>query len=321
MKKNSILRDAIDESLSGVRFTERDARSVLRAVRTREQEPERPAPSRRRMRLDLAFACAMLLILVLPVSFFALRAQQGPIIAGPGGAPVLPQATAAGQADLIVQPGQTARTGEESAAIRAARACFDEHCDTSIFSFEEYAVNVTHKGERYTVEMTSIYGNGCHFTVEVDMASGEVVQYSTPELATMPTYLDASSPEILAWYEKNGPFLFTWPADKQAEFSRRYEGGALRMPRAGELSFEEAKTLACFSASEMLGLEAAFPYAYPSLYAENARTGEAACYVVYCSQLPVTDTLPTAGLTVTITFSTTGENVSLTAEDGEALSN
>ena len=321
MKKNSILRDAIDESLSGVRFTERDARSVLRAVRTREQEPERPAPSRRRMRLDLAFACAMLLILVLPVSFFALRAQQGPIIAGPGGAPVLPQATAAGQADLIVQPGQTARTGEESAAIRAARACFDEHCDTSIFSFEEYAVNVTHKGERYTVEMTSIYGNGCHFTVEVDMASGEVVQYSTPELATMPTYLDASSPEILAWYEKNGPFLFTWPADEQAEFSRRYEGGALRMPRAGELSFEEAKTLACFSASEMLGLEAAFPYAYPSLYAENARTGEAACYVVYCSQLPVTDTLPTAGLTVTITFSTTGENVSLTAEDGEALSN
>ena len=321
MKKNSILRDAIDESLSGVRFTERDARSVLRAVRTREQEPERPAPSRRRMRLDLAFACAMLLILVLPVSFFALRAQQGPIIAGPGGAPVLPQATAAGQADLIVQPGQTARTGEESAAIRAARACFDEHCDTSIFSFEEYAVNVTHKGKHYTVEMTSIYGNGCHFTVEVDMASGEVVQYSTPELATMPTYLDASSPEILAWYEKNGPFLFTWPADKQAEFSRRYEGGALRMPRAGELSFEEAKTLARFSASEMLGLEAAFPYAYPSLYAENARTGEAACYVVYCSQLPVTDTLPTAGLTVTITFSTTGENVSLTAEDGEALSN
>ena len=321
MKKNSILRDAIDESLSGVRFTERDARSVLRAVRTREQEPERPAPSRRRMRLDLAFACAMLLILVLPVSFFALRAQQGPIIAGPGGAPVLPQATAAGQADLIVQPGQTARTGEESAAIRAARACFDEHCDTSIFSFEEYAVNVTHKGERYTVEMTSIYGNGCHFTVEVDMASGEVVQYSTPELATMPTYLDASSPEILAWSEKNGPFLFTWPADEQAEFSRRYEGGALRMPRAGELSFEEAKTLACFSASEMLGLEAAFPYAYPSLYAENARTGEAACYVVYCSQLPVTDTLPTAGLTVTITFSTTGENVSLTAEDGEALAN
>ena len=71
----------------------------------------------------------------------------------------------------------------------------------------------------------------------------------------------------------------------------------------------------------MLGLEAAFPYAYPSLYAENARTGEAACYVVYCSQLPVTDTLPTAGLTVTITFSTTGENVSLTAEVGEALSN
>ena len=69
----------------------------------------------------------------------------------------------------------------------------------------------------------------------------------------------------------------------------------------------------------MLGLEDEFPYAYPSLYAENARTGEAACYVVYCSQLPVTDALPTAGLTVTVTFSTTGDNVSLTAVDGEAL--
>lgn len=319
MKKQTTVRDAIDESLSGVRFTERDARSVLRAVRTREQEPERPAPSRRRMRLDLAFACAMLLILVLPVSFFALRARRERIIAGPGGAPVLPQTTAAGQADLIIQPGQTARTGEESAAIRAARACFDEHCDTGIFSFEEYAVSVTREGERYTVEMTSIYGNGCRFTVVVDMTTGEVVQFSTPELATVPTYLDASSPEILAWYEKNGPFLFTWPADEQAEFSRRYEGGALRMPRAGELSFEEAKTLACFSASEMLGLEDEFPYAYPSLYAENARTGEAACYVVYCSQMPVTDALPTAGLTVTVTFSTTGEDVSLTAVDGEAL--
>ena len=39
MKKNSIIRDAIDESLSGVRFGAEDARSVMRAVRTREPEP------------------------------------------------------------------------------------------------------------------------------------------------------------------------------------------------------------------------------------------------------------------------------------------
>ena len=323
MKHDSILRDAIDESLSGVRFSEHDARSVLRAVRAREHEPqdERPAQGRR-LRFDLAFACAMLLILVVPVSYFALRAQRertASVVAGPGGATAVPQATAARQEDRIVSPAQTARTDEESAAIRAARACFEAHCDTDIFTFEEYAVSVSCEGTRYTVDMTCIYGNGCRFTVVVDMPSGGIVAYSTPELATTPAYLDADSPEILAWYEKNGPFVFTWPAGEQAEFSRRYEGGALRMPRAGELSFEEAKALARFSASEMLGLEDAFAYAYPSLYAENARTGEAACYVVYCSQLPVTDALPAQGLTATVTFSTTGEEVSLSFVDGEAV--
>ena len=323
MKHDSLIRDAIDESLSGVRFDEHDTRSVLRAIRTRErgQETEQPA-QKRRLRFDLAFACAMLLILVLPVSYFALRAQHArtaSVVAGPGGATAVPQATAARQEDRIVSPAQPARTDEESAAIRAARACFEAHCDTSVFTFEEYAVSVSSEGSRYTVDMTCIYGNGCRFTVVVDMPSGEVVQYSTPELATTPAYLDADSPEILAWYDKNGPFVFTWPAEEQAEFSRRYEGGTLRMPRAGELSFEEAKTLALFSASEMLGLDDAFTYAYPSLYAENARTGEAACYVVYCSQLPVTETLPTEGLTVTVTFSATGENVSLATVDGEAV--
>lgn len=318
MKKNSILRDAIDESLSGVRFNAEDARNVLRAVRTRESEPERPARARR-LRLDLAFACAMLLILVVPVSYFALRAQSeraASVVTGPGGATAVPQATAAPQEDRIVSPAQTARTDEESAAIRAARACFEAHCDTDIFTFEEYAVSVSREGSRYTVDMTCIYGNGCRFTVVVDMPSGEIVEYSTPELATVPTYLDADSPEILAWHEKNGPFVFTWPAEEQAEFSRRYEGGALRMPRAGELSFEEARALALRSVSELLGAECA--YAYPSLYAENARTGEAACYVVYCSQLPVTDALPAQGLTATVTFSTTGEHVELSDVDGES---
>ena len=33
MKKPSIIRDAIDESLSGVRFNARDMRAVLSAVR------------------------------------------------------------------------------------------------------------------------------------------------------------------------------------------------------------------------------------------------------------------------------------------------
>ena len=321
MKKNSIIRDAIDESLSGVRFGAEDARSVMRAVRTREPEPEHAAPPRR-LRLDLAFACALLLILVVPVSYFALRAQStrtANVVAGPGGTTAVPQLTVSPQEDRIVRPEATALTGEESEAIRIARACFEAQCDTDIFTFEEYTVSGSREGSLYTVDLTCIYGNGCRFTVVVDMARGEAVEYSTPELATVPTYLDRSAPEIRAWYEKNGPYLFTWPAGEQAEFSRRYEGGALRMPREGELSFEEAKALALVSASEMLGLEEPLTYAYPSLYAGNARTGEAACYVVYCTQLPVTDALPEDGLSVTVTFSATGEDVSLTVENGTAL--
>ena len=111
MKKNSIIRDAIDESLSGVRFGAEDARSVMRAVRTRE--PEHAAPPRR-LRLDLAFACALLLILVVPVSYFALRAQStrtANVVAGPGGTTAVPQLTVSPQEDRIVRPEATALTG------------------------------------------------------------------------------------------------------------------------------------------------------------------------------------------------------------------
>ena len=141
----------------------------------------------------------------------------------------------------------------------------------------------------------------------VSMPSGEVLQYSTPDLATMPTYLDTSAPEIQAWYEKNGPYLFTWSAEDQVEFSRRYEGGSLRLPTEGELTFEEASTLARTFALEQTGYSGSLSYAYPVLYAESS--GSSACYVVYCCDTPVTDTLPEQSITVS--FSPTGENPSI----------
>lgn len=313
MKQENPIRDAIDESLSGVRFNAQDARSVLRAVRIREEEPApRPRP---RMRFDMAFACAMLLILVVPISYFALRAQTtrtARIVAGPGGTTAAPMTTASPREDRITVTAAPMRSDEESEAIRIARACFEAQCDTSIFTFEEYAVSVSSSGARYTVDMTSVYGNGCRFTVVVDMSSGEVEQFSTPELATVPTYLDRGAPEIQAWYTKNGPYIFTWPPEEQAEFSRRYEGGTLRTAREGELTFEEAKAFALRSIAEATGYdESPSLYAYPILYAENARTGDAANYVVYCCKSPVTDALPPEGFAAVVTFSATGEDVEI----------
>lgn len=311
MKSHNPIHDAIDESLSGVHFDLTDMHRVLRASRLREEEPVRPP--RRRMRVDLVFACAMLLILVVPLSLFAVRTrttQTTHVVAAPGISTAGPIQTPELREDVIAT--QTAQSGEESEAIRIARLCFEAQCDTSIFSFEEYAVSVACSEEasgarQYTVDMTSIYGNGCRFTVVVSMPSGEVLQYSTPELATMPTYLDTSAPEIQAWYEKNGPYLFTWSAEDQVEFSRRYEGGSLRLPTEGELTFDEASTLARTFALEQTGYSGSLSYAYPVLYAESS--GSSACYVVYCCDTPVTDTLPEQSITVS--FSPTGENPSI----------
>lgn len=311
MKPNAHIREAIDESLSGVRFDASNMHSVMRAVRSREESPVTRSRQRRVMRYDFTFAMAMLLILVLPIGLFAFHAHSTrttSILAAPGAPTAVPEATVDLHADLIVSTAAPNFTAAESEAIRIARACFEAHCDTSIFTFEEYAVSVSASGSEYTVTMESIYGNGCRFVVITTPEDGQVKQYSTPRLATMPTYLDSGAPEIRAWYEKNGPYLFTWSPEAQAEFSRRYEGAALRTARAGEMSFDEAAQKACAHAAAAYGLSAdALPYAYPVLYAE--RCEGAASYVVHCFSKPVTDTLPENGYIVT-----------LNAQDGEVLS-
>lgn len=311
MKQNNFIRDAIDESLSSVRFSERDARSVLRAVRNREEIPEqRPA---RKRRLQPVLAMAMTLVMIISVGLFALRAKQTGttrITAAPGSVTSIPSATADPHADLIATADPSGYTDEESRAIRAARARFEAACDTSIFSFEEYAVSANRsKDGSYTVTMESIYGNGCTFVVRVAMPSGDVLESSTPELATTPVYLDNNAPEISAWHDKYGPHLITWPQGAQAEFSRRYEGAMLRTAKEGEITADHAVTLAKELIAKHLpsqdkGIDL---YGYAMLYSERAGADGIARYIVSVYPSAIEDTMPE--LLGTVSFRPDGSDI------------
>ena len=185
-------------------------------------------------------------------------------------------------------PG-TAGAMNEYDAIQAARACFEAQCDTTIFTFDEYAVDISATpGEdgapsSYVVTMQSIYGNGCVFRVVVSAQDGAVISYSTPRLATVPAALDRQCAEVQAWYDRYGEHSFTWPLDAQAEFSRRYEGGMRRMPEEGEM---DADAIAA-AAQEMLTGQAGsnaedHTTLWLSLYGERAFADGVARYQVYC---------------------------------------
>lgn len=293
MKNNPILRNAIDESLSGVRFDAKDMRKVMNAVRYPNKKPTTTRTHPGRFRIGVSLAAAALLLLVLPLGIFTGRMQSMraiTVITAPGHTAAAPQETIDPHADRILTASAPAYSAGEREAILAARACFEAQCDTSLFTFEEYAVSVAKDGGEFLVTMECIYGNGCRFTVAVSAEDGSVLRHSTPRLATVPSFLDKDAPEVRAWYDKYGDVLFTWPQDAQAEFSRRYEGGALRTARDGELSAEEASRIAQKAAEESFGLESGtLAAAYPMLYDNRA---EGAVYVVYCCTQPVTDVMP-----------------------------
>lgn len=239
MKKQNPIREAIDESLSTVHFTAADERAVLRAVHRRARHgraPSRRAHASGRRRLDLVFSLALLAVVVVPAAWIALRAQPASIVTGNG---------TATQDVIVSAPAQTTMTAavptpepspsvssalSEAATITAARACFEEHCDTSVFSFEEYTVSMQAAegdgGALVSVELRSIYDNGCTFTVVLDAQSGGVISFTNPSLATQPQGVNTASPEVQAWFDKYGADFSLWPADAQAEFARRYEGRA-----------------------------------------------------------------------------------------------
>ncbi|MBP3655571.1 MAG: hypothetical protein J6K32_02630 [Clostridia bacterium] len=316
MNNDNRIRSAIDESLSGVRFNAHDTRSVLEAMHSSGQI-RRPAHRRSRL-LRFAVSAAAVAVILVPAVLFTMRAHQdGSRVTVIGG-----EATA--RPDLIVTaqpaatptplitpdptPAPTAAPLSEDDAIRIVRACFERVCDTSVFTFEEYAVSAAYGEEGgaqiCTVTMESIYDNGCRFTATVSCTDGSVLRHSTPRLATIPAYVNSESAEVRSWYEKNGAHLMTWPQDQQAEFSRRYEGGMLRTARDGEITADQAKQIAQDASQDALrtlGLPAdAAPACYPMLYAEAASGDGIARYTVHCYAEPVSDALPSACVLVTL---------------------
>ncbi|MBQ2947779.1 MAG: hypothetical protein IJD94_02235 [Clostridia bacterium] len=307
------LKNAIDESLGSVHFNAQDMRAVLRQTRAKDAPQRRRAPARKkRLRLDLIAAAASIVLVVAPVTIFALRAgMRGTtdiktITAAHTGAASLgetdaPSVTPAQQEDVL--PAETAAqtpsnapavspaaSMSESEAIRIARACFEENCDTGIFTFEEYTVDVQSAFDygaddvrHIEVTLTSIYDNGCFFRVSIDPASGRVLSFSTPKLATEPTRLNLESDEVSAWYAKNGAFAFTWPLEEQAEFSRRYEGGMIRLPREGEADEERIANRFALHIDELIALTGDHVIGYYiTLYDGKAYADGQARYQVYC---------------------------------------
>ncbi len=285
MKKDPAIREAIDESLCSVRFNAQDERNVLSAIHGR-----RAKARKRARRLNFAYALSLLLLLVMPVTAFTLHARRiGPAdIAAPGEDLILsPDATSAPRTSA--RPHATAAQSglSEQDAIRAARTCFESLCDTSIFSFDEFTVSCRRTDDAYVVLMTSIYGNGCSFSVTVDASSGEIIHHSAAELATQPTYLSEDSPEVQSWYAKYGYAVYLWAENVQVEFSRRYEGAALRAAKDGDITREQAQAIAKAAAkadyaAQGLADAAIEPLCYPMLFSERAFDDGVARYLVVC---------------------------------------
>ncbi len=306
MKKDNQIRNAIDESLGSVRFNAHDVRSVLRAVREEESAP-RMTSRRPRRSFQPVFAAMMAVLVIVPLSILAVRTVRsgssittitplaantaapnaGPII----GDPIIENSPAAAAQPTLAPVPQRSGTLTQDDAIQIARACFEANCDTSVFTFEEYTVSVqpvTAYGDDpstagFEVTMNSIYDNDCSFTVTVNGSDGSVLSFSTPRLATVPTRLNAQSEEIQAWYDKYGEYIFMWPLEMQAEFSRRYEGALLRTPREGEA---DAQTIAnrfalhVYPLTEKTG-EEHISY-HIMLYDGQSFTDGQARYHVYC---------------------------------------
>lgn len=285
------VKSAIDGSLSSVHFNTQDARSVMRGVRTGEK---RRSKRKKRRLPQLAFTFSLLLMITLPAALYVIRSQENIISITNPSIPAAPRQTAMN--DPVVVPPQTpaptalstvsasdAPDASEEEAIRIARECFEAHCDTSIFQFEEYSVSVQNSEadpSLYTVTLESIYSNGCSFTVIISLKNDEVLQYSAPRLATTPTSVNMEADDVREWYEKYGEHLFTWPQDAQAEYSRRYQGGTLRSAKEGEITCEAAIA----SVRTLLNQQSPgmFNTFYPVLFSERTSADARAFYLVYC---------------------------------------
>ena len=190
MKHHNYVRNAIDGSLSAVRFTYQDRQAVLRAIRQTGA-----LQTRRRIctKAEFLAAAAMLVLIAAPLSMLTLRAlrmQTTDISAAYAGEAEKAEETeeTSSAQDIVLTAAHLPAAIPESEAVRAARACFEAHCDTTVFSFEEYTVSVALSAgsAQYVVSMQSIYDVDCSFQVIVSAADGSVISHSAPERATMP---------------------------------------------------------------------------------------------------------------------------------------
>lgn len=284
MKHDNTIRDAIDESLGSVRFTSSDMRAVLSRT-SRQTAPRKAARKRNGFRPILAMAAV--LVILTPAVLLALRIHGSPAAdiktfsaANFDAAQTTSQPTTVPNADPLLE-AQPALS--ESEAIRIARSCFEEHCDTSVFTFEEYAVSAQYNETlaQYTVALRSLYDNGCAFSVTIASADGSILSFSDPAMATIPAYIRMDSSEVQAWYEKHGEYLFTWPLEIQQEFSRRYEGGLLRTPREGEKDEEYIQKQAFKFHDTLAGETSSSGSLYPMLYDGRAFADGQARYLIY----------------------------------------
>lgn len=282
MKRHPEIQNAVNESLSSVRFTDWDRERVLRAVRMPE-EPVCKRPPRRLFRADVLLPAMSAVLVVVPIFLFALHARNMQIteITSYAGTNVC------AKQEVLPTDAPTAPPAAPNtrAAIEAARACFEAECDTSIFAFDEYTVDVsavqdeTGHPAAFVVTMRSVYGNGCTFSVTVSAENNAVISYSAPRDATIPSSLDQNRSEIRAWYERYGAHPFMWALDVQAEFSRRYDGALHRDPQETDVQ-PAAIMLAAQNALPQQGSEE--HTVYLSLFSERAFDDGAARYRAYC---------------------------------------
>lgn len=283
MKHDPTIKNAIDESLGSVRFTQQDTYAVLYAVREK-RAPQRKSARKRRARYAWPAAAVMLLLVIAPLGLLIARSLRSGMTDIATITAVGPGESDHGEAFDPVQPtpvpkAQTALIAEGD-AIRAARTCFEAQCDTSIFTFEEYTVgaSLAESGTAYIISMKSIYDNGCAFSVVVSGADGAIVSHSAPEQATIPALIRRDSAEVQAWYDRYGKHSFMWPLDIQAEFSRRYAGAAQRMPQNGETGEAAILAAAC---QELEASGAADAAVYASLHDGKGFADGRARYQVY----------------------------------------
>ena len=96
--------------------------------------------------------------------------------------------------------------------------------------------------------------------------------------------------------------MFTWSQADQVEFSRRYEGAALRTAGDDVIPDSQAQAVAVQASKDAfasLGFSGT-PVCYTLLYDSRTSANERPYYVVYCFQEPVTDAITTPYVLVTL---------------------